>query len=119
MNTVLRLTLALACATLVFAADISGKWKLTFTLQDQTLENDLVMKVEGDKVTGTMTSPRLGEAPLQEGKISGDDVSFVVVRDFGGNELKLNYKGKVSGAEIKFQVDGGQFSFEGVAKRAQ
>lgn len=120
MTTILRITLALACATLLMAADISGKWKLSFTMQDgQTRENGLVMRVEGEKVTGTMSSQMLGDAPLQEGKVSGDDVSFVVVRNFGGNEVKLNYKGKVSGAEIKFKIDGGQFNAEGVAKRAE
>ncbi len=119
MKTLLRFALALSCGALLTAADVSGKWKVTFTIQDQTRENDLVMKAEGEKVSGTLTSPMLGDAALQDGKTSGDQVSFFVIRNFGGNEMKMIYKGKVSGEEIKFQVEGGQFNFDAVAKRVK
>src|SRR2546430_12606436 len=40
------------------------------------------------------------ETPIQNGKISGDEISFTAERPFGS----FTYKGKVSGAEIKFKV---------------
>jgi hypothetical protein len=54
-------------------------------------------------------------------EIEGDDISFAQVMEFNGNQVKLLYKGKVSGDEIKFtrQRDGGQGrTAEFTAKRA-
>jgi hypothetical protein len=100
------------------AADISGKWKASFTTPDgQQRENTFDFKVDGDKLTGTVSSA-LGEVPIQDGKIGGDNISFSVTRNFGGNEVKILYKGKVSGDEIKLKVEAGERSFEMTAKRA-
>ncbi|HSW49509.1 MAG TPA: hypothetical protein VLH09_05005, partial [Bryobacteraceae bacterium] len=41
---------------------------------------------------------------ISEGKVSGDDISFVVVRKFQDMEMKSLYKGKVAGNEIKFTM---------------
>jgi len=110
---VVVITLALAA----LAAEVAGKWKAEFTTPDgQTRSSLFTFKVEGDKLTGTVSSPR-GDAPIQEGKVSGDEISFVVVREFGGNEVRINYKGKVSGNELKLTVDFGERSFEMTAKR--
>ena len=69
-------------------------------------------------LTGTVSSPR-GESPISDGKVDGDNISFSVIRNFGGNEIKFLYKGKVSGNEIKFTVEAGERSFEMTAKRAE
>lgn len=115
IRTVVLALLALALA--VAAAEVAGKWKAEFTTPDgQTRTSLFTFKVEGDKLTGTVSSPR-GDAPIQEGKVSGDQISFVVVREFGGNEVRINYKGKISGDELKLTVDFGERSFEMTAKR--
>ena len=117
--TVLLSLLALftLCAS---AADINGKWKATFTTPNgDTRENTFDFKADGDKLTGTVQGAQGPGAPLQDGKISGDDISFSVTRNFGGNEVKIGYKGKVSANEIKFTVSfgGGDRTFEMTAKR--
>jgi len=113
-----RVVLCLLIAfAFVAAADVSGKWKSSFTTPDgQTRETIYTFKVDGEKLTGTVASPR-GESQIQEGTVSGDEISFVVVRSFGGNEVKMRYKGKVAGDEIKFTVEAGERSFEMTAKR--
>ena len=102
------------------AADIDGKWVAQVPGRDgQTRESTFTFKAEGDKLTGTVSNPR-GEVPISEGKISGDEISFVVTLSFGGNEVRLLHKGKVAGNEIKFtrQREGGQGrTQEFVAKR--
>ncbi len=106
-------------AVAAFAGDVSGKWKAEFTTPDgQTRENVFTFKVDGENLTGTVTSPR-GEAPISDGKVSGDQISFSVERTFGERKVKMLYKGKVSGDEIKFTVEmeGGERSFEMTAKR--
>jgi hypothetical protein len=59
------------------------------------------LKQDGSALTGTIGGPQ-GDTPIANGKVSGDDISFTVVRSMGGNEVKINYNGKVSGNEIKF-----------------
>jgi len=87
-----------------FAADVSGKWKAEFEGRDgQKMTSDLTLKADGEALTGTI-SGRGGDTAISEGKISGDDISFVVVRNFQGQEAKMQYKGKVAGDEIKLSV---------------
>jgi hypothetical protein len=107
------------CALMAFAADFNGKWKSSFQSPDgQTRESTMDFKVDGDKVTGTVSSPR-GESKIEDGKVTGDTIEFTVTRNFGGNSMKMNYKGKLTGNEIKFNVGMGERSFEMTAKRAE
>lgn len=98
----LSAALVLMLATLVMAADVTGKWTAQVPGRGgQTTETTFNFKVEGDKLTGTMSS-QMGEAAISEGKVSGDDISFSVTREVQGNSFKIIYKGKVAGEEIKF-----------------
>jgi hypothetical protein len=90
------------CAVTAVAADISGKWTAQVPGRDGTPQEQVFMfKVSGGSLTGTVSNPR-GEQEISEGKVSGDDVSFVVVRKMQDMEMKTTYKGKISGNEIKF-----------------
>jgi hypothetical protein len=88
------------------AADISGTWKV----KSGESEITLVFKVDGAKLTGTLDNPQAGgPIELKDGKVEGENVSFTIVRQMGEMEIKLLWKGKVSGEEIKFkrEVQGG------------
>ncbi len=99
------------------AAAVDGKWKAEFETPDgQTRTNTFTFKAEGEKLTGSVTG-QAGEAPIQNGKVSGDGISFSVVRNFGGQEVTIQYKGKISGDTIQFTVDFGGGGFEITAKR--
>jgi hypothetical protein len=96
--------LALFAVTAV-AADINGKWVAQVPGRDGTpREQSFTFKVSGATVTGTISSQR-GDQEISEGKISGDDLSFAVIRKFNEMEMRSNYKGKVSGNEIKFIME--------------
>ena len=118
----LALCLVIAALTVAWAADVSGKWVAQVPGRDgQTRETTFNFKVEGEKLTGTV-SGRQGDNQITDGKIKGDDISFTVVNNFNGNEVKLLYKGKVAGDEIKFtrSRDGGnQPTQEFTAKKAK
>ena len=95
------------------AADISGKWKAEFTTPDGTPRtNTFNLKVEGTKLTGTVAGSS-DETSIQNGTVSGDDISFTAERPFGN----FTYKGKVSGNEIRFKVEFNEQNFEMTAKR--
>ena len=106
-NVVLALALMAIVTAVAMAADITGKWKSEMPGRDGTPQaTTYTFKVEGDKLTGTI-SGRGGDTAISDGKISGDDISFAVVRNFQGQERKMEYKGKVSGDEIKISVQFG------------
>ncbi len=99
------MALLLVCAFTAAAADISGKWVAQIPGRGgNTQETTFTFKVDGANLTGTVTNPR-GDQEITEGKVSGEDVSFVVVRKFQDMEMKSLYKGKVSGNEIKFTME--------------
>ncbi len=85
------------------AADVTGKWTAEVPGRDGNMQtNTFVLKADGAKLTGTANGGRGGDVEITNGKVDGDSVSFVVVRDFGGTSVKITYKGKVSGDSIKF-----------------
>ena len=87
------------------AADISGNWKGTADFNGQAIQRTFVFKVDGTKLTGETNSELLGKSTIEEGKIDGDNVSFTITANVQGNELKMNYRGKVTGDTIKLSVD--------------
>ena len=108
-------------AVTALAADVNGKWVAQMTGRNgQTREVTFNFKADGNTLTGTVTTPR-GDTEISDGKIDGDAISFSQNLEFGGNQVKLLYKGTVSGDEIKFtrSRDGGEGrTQEFTAKRA-
>jgi hypothetical protein len=72
--------------------------------------NTLVLKLDGDKLTGNLTAPRRGgTAPtpidIADGKLAGSDVSFNVVREFNGNSMTNKYSGTLTDGTIKGKIE--------------
>jgi hypothetical protein len=108
--------LLLALASAAFALDVNGKWKGTLTTPNGDIDTDMVFKVDGEKLTGTVSN-MYGEEQIAEGVVKGDDISFIILA--GGGQFKLTYKGKVDGENIKFHVVIGEFGeADMTAKRA-
>jgi hypothetical protein len=118
------LALLAVCVLTAVAADVSGKWIAQIPGRDgATQERVFMFQVSGSTLTGSISGQR-GDQPIAEGKVSGDEISFVVVRKFQEREMRTTYKGKVSGNEIKFTStmpgrDGGEGrTIEFTAKKA-
>jgi hypothetical protein len=105
------------------AADVTGKWTAEFDTQVGPQKYVFDLKAEGGKVTGKASFERMGqkgEAELKDGKLAGDDISFVEMLDFQGQAIAITYTGKVAGDEIKFTRTVGDFAKEElVAKRVK
>jgi hypothetical protein len=110
--------LLLPLLTSAWAADLIGKWFVQVPGRQRTVQTVFTFRVDGTNLLGTVSNPR-GETAISEGKINGDEISFVVTRNVGGKEMKLLYKGKVAGDEIKFtrEIQGGGQPQEFIAKR--
>ena len=108
---------ALLTSLNLFAENATGTWKGSYPGRDgQTRESTIVLKAEGEKLTGTVAGGR-GESEIKDGTINGADISFSVVRNFGGNDVTVKYKGKLAGDAIQFKVEAGERSYEMTAKR--
>jgi hypothetical protein len=106
-------------ASLLVAADATGKWTAVFDTPIGTLHYTYDLKADGAALTGTASWDQ-GSGPIEEGKISGDDISFVENADFQGQKIRIEYKGKIAGDEMQLHRTVGEFGSEDiVAKRAQ
>jgi hypothetical protein len=107
----------------LFAADITGKWTAEFDSQVGLQKYVFEFKVEGTKLTGMAISNIGGteaKTAITEGTVNGDDVAFVENLNYSGMDLRIAYKGKISGEEIKLsRMVGDQQGETFVAKRAK
>src|ERR1019366_1953391 len=106
----------------VMDSSVAGKWQGQFDSQIGTQKYTYEFKVDGTNLTGTavgITDNGTNNSTLTEGKIVQDAISFVEPLSFGGNDIRIEYTGKVSGDEIKLHRKVGDFGEEDlVVKRA-
>ena len=76
----------------IFIADLTGTWKGTVEFQGNKLDITYKFKVDGDKLTGSVSS-QFGEMEIQNGKVSGNDFSYSVDYGQGPRESKGKYYG--------------------------
>ncbi len=109
--------LILALVFPALAADPTGKWTATFDTMVGQQKYTYEFKLVGDKLTGKAISQN-GEVEIQDGKVSGDVITFVENINFQGNDLRIEYTGKISADEIKFTRKVAEYATEElVAKR--
>jgi dienelactone hydrolase len=102
----------------------AGKWHAEFDTVVGPMKYDYEFKVDGDKLTGTATGGRSDEkhnpTDIGEGKVKGDDITFVETITIMGMEVSIKYTGKLVGDEIRFNREVGSFATEEiVAKRVR
>jgi hypothetical protein len=123
-NKILLIAIILLPALLMpaWAADIFGTWIANLHGSRGTVETifsngvgETIFSFEtaGTRLTGAVSEPQ-GRYAISDGKIHGDKISFVVIHNSAGKELKVVYKGKVSLNEIEFTRE-----FQGVKMKPQ
>ena len=118
-TTLMSIALVFAFVTSALAADITGTWKASFDTQIGVQNYTYTFKVEGSKLTGHAKS-EYADVDIQDGTIKGDDITFVESFDFQGMPVRIEYKGKISGDEIKLSRNVADIATEeAVAKRAK
>lgn len=115
--------LALAMVVSAYAADPTGKWTAEFDTQIGVQKYIYEFKADGTMLTGKAIGRR-GDSEavveIQDGKINSDEISFVEMLKFGEQDLRIEYRGKLSGDEIKFTRKVGDVATEEfVAKRVK
>ncbi len=120
---ILIVSVVLLCLVPALAADISGKWTTVITTGIGEMNYTFDFKVVGEKLTGKAVMSMGGgssESALTEGTVKGNDISFVETLKVQGQELRCEYKGKISGDEIRGSRQVGSYGTEDfIAKRAK
>jgi hypothetical protein len=112
-----RRTLLASLAVLVFvfagvarAADdkksVEGTWKWTVQGQNnQSFEQTMKLKMEGDKVTGVILGRNNTETKIEDATFKDGVLAFSVTRERNGNKFTSKYNGKLDGDTIKGKIE--------------
>jgi hypothetical protein len=114
----------LLVAGFAFGADVDGKWTTSVPGMDgNNMTINYSFKAEGSTLTGTSSFPGMEGKEMvltiKDGKINGNNISFSITIDFGGNEMKMDYKGVVSADQIKLTSEMMGQPMEQILKRAK
>lgn len=107
---------ALLAPARAHAADVSGQWKASFDTAIGVQRYVFTFHVDGTQLTGKAVGERDGEKAevvLTEGRVDGDQLSFVEPLTFQGQELRITYQGRLTGPDtIQFTRRVGDFATE-------
>jgi hypothetical protein len=84
---------------------VAGEWDGAFETPGGDRPFKVVLKVDGDKVTGTAKRSS-GDVPLQ-GTIKGKDITFSYTISYNGNNLTMSFAGTVDGDKMTGSVSFG------------
>jgi hypothetical protein len=100
----------------------TGTWKYAAEVNGQTFDVTIKLKLEGDKLTGTVSVAEM-ESKIEDGKFKDGDISFKVSPEFNGNKFTIKYKGHVKGDTFngtrEIERDGQKTTREFDAKRTK
>src|SRR6478752_7545630 len=72
----------------------TGTWKWTTTVNNQTRESTLKLKLDGDKLTGVYVGGQSNtETPIEDASIKDNTISFKVTRERNGQKTTTKYSG--------------------------
>src|SRR5579883_2052535 len=93
------------------AAGVAGKWQAEFDSPVGVQKYVYEFKVDGETLTGTATGEREGRrrdpVNVKEGKVKGDDISFIETITIMDMEVPVKYTGKIVGDEIRLKREVG------------
>ena len=108
--------IALLISSAFGQTSVAGDWDGSFNTPGGARPFKIVLKVDGEKLTGTAKRSS-GDVPIT-GTIKGDAISFSYTINYGGNDLTLIYSGKVAGDSMSGTISfGGQAEETWSAKR--
>ena len=87
---------------------VAGEWDATFSTPGGPQALKLILKVDGEKLSGTAKRAR-GDVAIT-GTIKGEDIAFSYTIEYNGNAVTVGFTGKVKGDSM-----GGTVSFNETA----
>ena len=106
MKAILSLALVFGTCSLASAVDDKtvdpvGTWKCEYEIGGQQRTSTLMIKKDGDKLTGTMSWPEQKDEKLKDLKLTDGTLTFSAVRKLMDNEITVEYKLTIDGDKLK------------------
>ena len=104
MKAILSTVLLLGVCGLAGAADKVdpvGTWKCEYEIGGAKRTSTLTIKMDGDKLAGTMNWPDQKDAKLKDVKLKNGELKFSAVRKFMDMEFPLDFTLKIAGDKFK------------------
>ena len=118
-------TVALWIATAAWAAAAAddakpdGTWKWSVERNGEKFESTLKLKLEADKLTGSLTGRDGKETAIEEASFKDGEVKFQVTRERNGEKVVVKFSGKISGDTITGKSEAGERSRDWKAERSK
>jgi hypothetical protein len=87
------------------AEDPTGTWKWTVEFGDMKRDVTLKLKLDGDKLTGTMPGRNNQETAIENASYKDGEIKFEVTRERNGMKRTTKYAGKVEGKKITGKIE--------------
>ena len=94
---------------------VAGDWNLSFNTPGGTREAAMNVKVDGETLTGSVTSTEGGETPFK-GTVKGDTFAFTMDVQTPNGTFSIVINGEVDGDAMKGTMDFGQGTGEFTGK---
>ena len=94
---------------------VDGSYNVEMNSPMGTRTGSLILNTDGNSLTGTVYDEQ-GEHTLEDGKVAGDEFSFNLPVSTPMGEIKLSFKGSLSGDTVSGDVqigDFGSYTFKG------
>lgn len=117
----IRVSLIALLLSFPLVAGVTGRWTASVQARNNNTRNvTLNLKEDGDKLTGTIGAGRR-QIEIKDGRVDGDSISFSTITNRNGNDVKVNYTGKLAGDELKLTRgrEGGRRTATFTAKRVE
>jgi len=88
---------------------VVGTWDITIDSTQGQNKAMLIIKKDGDKLSGAMKGAR-GERPIESVALTGNDITFTMKANVQGQDMVFTYKGKVEKDSMKGDADFGGFA---------
>jgi hypothetical protein len=95
----------LLAASPLFAAEVDGNWAGSLDTPNGAVEVKFTFKADGARLTGSTVGPDGMTMAIKNGKVDGNNISFTIDLDMGGQAMSLPYTGKLEGSDLKLRID--------------
>jgi len=95
---------------------VDGTYKITAETPIGSMESTLILKTDGEELSGTMSADIMGTIDFNGGKVEGSKFSFAMTMKKFFKKIEVSGFGKVDGDKISGEVrtSMGNTSFAGV-----
>jgi hypothetical protein len=85
--------------------DPTGTWKCETDINGEKRTSTLTLKLDGDKLTGTITFADKMESKVEGGKFKDGEATFSAMRELMGQKFTIKYKVKIDGDTLKGKAE--------------